>query len=967
MATPQTNLRVRISADLADIKAGLLALRKDLDGVKQGARQALRADNNQFVAGLKQVRAQLGALVASYASLQGVQAFARISDQANQLRGRLKLATKDVQSFNAAQRDTFQIAQRNQVSLATTVDLYSRLSRSTDRLGLGQQKQSALTEAILQAGRLSFASEEGLNAAIVQLGQGLSSGQLRGEELNSVLEQTPRLAQAIQDGLRDLGVKGADDLRKLAKEGQLTPELIVEAILTQQQRLADEAKKIPPTIAGAFTELSNAVLKFVQDSDEANSGAQTIIGFLRAIAENLPSIISLLVTATKIAAGYFLVFRAAPAAIGLATGALKLYKDQVIATNLAQTLGIKQAGGWAVGLKKAGASVFAFFAAWELGTYLKNEFLEVELAGIAFVNNLLIGFERTKLAAVVAAEGIKAAFKGAFNLLRDNLATGLSNYASAMEATDAFGLNAGAAKKLREYADAVRSTGSAWDEFKDKATRAALETEDRVEAIRREFDALATAAIDRKILGDGPDGVDPPDPSGLGGGTGGAAHAAADSLELLKDATERALKQLEQAYADGEISMAQYFARKAELETRAVDIALQVAHAELRSADSVEAQGKALTTIVKLQRDRAEIGPRVAREQAAAERALADELQNLGIRMLELEGNTEAAASIRLGQQFSALRERLLLEGNTLGVELVDRVFNAELAKQRLDSISSRASAAMAAIRSETDYLNSQVELGGMSPVDAERELQRVREATLAQLRTLRAEAEAAYNQAPTPETLAVLRELDTQILQITESQKRFRNEARQGAVDALTGFFTDLSTAAKSFKDAFKDMVLNFIQGLARMASEVLAKQIIFSLFNAFGGGGGSFLKAGGTPLKGIGVKHSGGAPGQGTQRLIPRSTFAAYWGQAPRFHEGVNLKAGEIPAILQEGERVLSRAENARYSEGGRPAPGYRIYNIQDPNFVPDAMGGPDGERVVMNHIGRNPGQVRQLLGIG
>ena len=965
MATPQTNLRVRISADLADIKSGLLALRKDLDGVKQGAREALRADNNQFVAGLKQVRAQIGALVASYASLQGIQAFARISDQANQLSGRLKLATKDVQSFNAAQRDTFAIAQRNQVSLATTVDLYSRLSRSTDRLGLGQQKQSALTESILQAGRLSFASDEGLNAAIVQLGQGLSSGQLRGEELNSVLEQTPRLAQAIQDGLRELGVKGADDLRKLAKEGQLTPEVIVEAILTQQQRLAEEAKKIPPTIAGAFTELSNAVLKFVQDSDEANSGAQTIIGFLRAIAENLPSIISLLVTATKIAAAYFLVFRAAPAAIGLAMGALKLYKDQVIATNLAQTLGIKTATSWASRLKAAAGVAFSAFVGWEIGSYLREEFLEVELAGIAFVNNLLIGFERARLAAVVAGEGIKAAFKGAFNLLRDNLATGLSNYASAIEAVDVFGLNGATSKKLRDFADTVRSSGSAWDEFKAKAEAAALATEDRVEAIRRDFDALAGAAIERKLLGSTENGG-----SGQGGGSGGdtqsKARAAADSLELLKDATERALRQLEQAYADGELSMAQYFARKAELETRAVDIALQVAHAELRSAESVEAQGKALTTIIKLQRDRAEIGPRVAREQAAAEGALADELQNLGIRMLELEGNTEAAAAIRLGQQFSALRERLVLEGNKLGVELIDRVFNAELAKQRLDSISSRASAAMAAIRSETDYLNSQVELGGMSPVDAERELQRVREDTLTQLRTLRAEAEAAYNQAPTPETLAVLRELDTQILQITESQKRFKNEAKQGAIDALTGFFTDLATSAKSFKDAFKDMVLNFIQGLARMASEVLAKQIIFSLFNAFGGGGGSFMKAGGTPLKGIGVKHSGGAPGQGTQRLIPRSTFAAYWGQAPRFHEGVNLKAGEIPAILQEGERVLSRAENSRYSEGGRPAPGYRIYNIQDPNFVPDAMGGPDGERVVMNHIGRNPGQVRQLLGL-
>lgn len=950
MATPQTNLRVRISADLADIKSGLLALRKDLDGVKQGAREALRADNNQFVAGLKQVRAQIGALVASYASLQGIQAFARISDQANQLSGRLKLATKDVQSFNAAQLDTFAIAQRNQVSLATTVDLYSRLSRSTDRLGLGQQKQSALTESILQAGRLSFASDEGLNAAIVQLGQGLSSGQLRGEELNSVLEQTPRLAQAIQDGLRELGVKGADDLRKLAKEGQLTPEVIVEAILTQQQRLAEEAKKIPPTIAGAFTELSNAVLKFVQDSDEANSGAQTIIGFLRAIAENLPSIINLLVTATKITAAYFLVFRAAPAAIGLAMGALKLYKDQVIATSLAQTLGIKTATSWASRLKAAAGVAFSAFVGWEIGTYLKDQFIEVELAGIALVHGLLRGWERIKQGALIAWAGVKVGFETAVDAMQKGLAKLLDGWASATEAFDVFGLNTGMVNKAREWAAKLREGTSSAEGFSDAVARINAETEANLAKIDETMYGLADAAmagrnaVEEAASGSGQGG-------GSGGDTQGKARAAANSLELLKDATERALRQLEQAYADGELSMAQYFARKAELETRAVDIALQVAHAELRSAESVEAQGKALTTIIKLQRDRAEIGPRVAREQAAAERALADELQNLGIRMLEIEGNTEAAAAIRLGQQFAALRERLLQEGNALGVELVDRVFNAELAKQRLDSITSRTSAAMANLRSETDYLSNQVDLGGRSPIDAEQELQRVRETTLQQLRALRDEAMLAYNQAPSAATLAAVRQLDTEILQITESQKKFKMAAQDSGVNALKGFFTDLATGAKSFKDAFRDAVLSFIQGIAQMIAQEWALYAVRMITRAFTGNS--------SPVP-VGVNHGGGMAGHGTTRMIPKSTFAAYWGQAPRFHDGVDLQAGEIPAILQEGERVLSRQENAQYrasAGGGRDRVTTPVVAIGD-QAIADALAGHAGESIVLTHVRNNWG---------
>lgn len=962
MATPQTNLRVRISADLADIKNGLLALRKDLEGVKRGAREALSADNNRFIAGLKQVRAQLVGIAASYASLRGVQAFARLSDEANLLRGRLRLATKDQQSFNKAQRDTFAIAQRNQVSLATTVDLYGRLSRSTQRLGLSDQQQSDLTEAILQAGRLSFASEEGLNSAIVQLGQGLASGQLRGEELNSVLEQTPRLAQAIQDGLRELGVKGAEDLRKLAKEGQLTPELLVNAILTQQDRLASEAKEIPKTIAGAFTELSNAVLRFIQDSDESNTAAQSIIAFLRAIAENLPLIINTMMTATKIAVAYFLVFKAAPATMALATAALAAYKQQVIAISLAKELGIKKAMTWAGAMKAAAGLAFAAFTGWEIGTYLKNQFIEVELAGIALVHGLLVGWEKIKNGAKLSWAIIASSFTATVDLMRRQLAGFLEGWANAAEQVDIFGAGSGAIAKARQWASNLRPVNEETETLAETLARINTETAQNIAQIDKNMYALADAAVAARRAAEGAAGAGGDGGEGAGagaGGDGGLARAAINQLELLQDATQRAMLALERAYEDGEISIRDFFAKKAELERQSIDLALQAAHADLQAATTVEAQGKALTTIIKLQRDRAEIGPRVAREQAAAERELANELQNLGIRLLELEGNTEAAAAVRLGQEFSALREKLLREGNSLGVELVDRVFNAELAKQRLDSISSRTSAALASLRSETDYLSSQVELGGTSPVDAERALQRVREETLVQLRKLRAEAAAAYDQAPTPETLAVLRELDTEILQITESQKRFKNEAKQGAVDALTGFFTDLATGAKSFKDAFKDMVLNFIQGLARMAAQALAQRIILSMFSAFGDGGAS-------PVP-VGVNHGGGMAGQGTKRMIPRSTFAAYWGQAPRFHEGVNLRAGEIPAILQEGERVLSRTENARYSEGGRPAPGVRVFNVMDPSFVPDAMGGPDGEEVVMNHIGRNPGRVRQLLGVG
>lgn len=952
MASPQTNLRVRISADLADIKSGLATLQRDLAGVKRSAATSL-GDNNAFVNGLRRARQELAAIAGTYLSLQGLQTFARLSDQAAQLQGRLRLATRSQAEFNKAQRDTFDIAQRNQVSLETSVDLYGRLGRATRNLGLGQSIQADLTETILQAGRLSFASEQGLDAAIVQLGQGLSSGTLRGEELNSVLEQTPRLGQAIQDGLVELGVKGAENLRKLAKEGQLTPDLIVRAILTQQAKLQAESANLPDTIAGSFTRLSNALLKFINDSNQANSAAQTIIQFLKAVADNLPVIASLLLLGTKLVVAYFLAFRAGPAAIGLATGALTLYKNQVIATNLAQTLGIKTAGTWAGRLKTAAATVAAAFIGWEVGTYLKDEFLEVELAGIALVSGLLTGFERLKLAATILGLGIKSAIAGALNFVRDNTAKGLENFANLAEGADFFGFNAGAVAKARKAADQIRSTGSAYTDFKREAREAAAASKRTVDQILADTDALAKAAIEKKLLGgeeDPAEGVVTPPTTPTGGG-----RAAANNLALLRDAVDRSIRELQRMYDAGEISMRAFFDKKAQLETEAVDLAIRQAQEELRVAETTEQQSAILTDIVKLQRDRAEIGPRAAREQAAAEADLANKLRDVSVRLLELNGNAEAAATVKLVEQFRELRAQLEKEGNKAGLAIVDAVFNKELIGARLQAFQGQMQAAIGALRTTETSVGAQSEAGAIGAAEAEKQIDAARTSSLATLQALRQSVAAYYAETKDPSVLQFLQELDGNIAQVAASQQKFRQQVQDQAINSVTNLFTDLATGAKSAKDALRDFVLGFVQGMAQIAARALATFLVLKLLDAIYPGLGKATAA----SMNVGVGHGGGIAGRlGIRR---EGVSPLLFGNAPRYHGGgiAGLAPDEVPAILRRGEEVITETDPRHRDNGGRGGAGGRVTTpivaIGD-DAVANAMAGVAGEDVVLTHVRNN-----------
>lgn len=153
-----------------------------------------------------------------------------LSDQYKLLNGRLSLVTDSSQDLQRVQQALFQQSQDTRGGYADTVSLYTRLTRATQTLNFSEKQRLDVTKAINQSMIVSGATTEEASRAIIQLSQGLAAGTLRGQDLKSVLEQAPRLAQAIADGLHiQFG-----ELRTLAASGKLTSEEIINAILAQK-------------------------------------------------------------------------------------------------------------------------------------------------------------------------------------------------------------------------------------------------------------------------------------------------------------------------------------------------------------------------------------------------------------------------------------------------------------------------------------------------------------------------------------------------------------------------------------------------------------------------------------------------------------------------------------------------------------------------------------------------------------
>lgn len=202
------------------------------------------------------------------------------------LQNRLKLVTNNQAELNKATEDTFRIAQKTYSAWDSVLQVYQRFSDNAKTLNLTMDDTARLTETVSKAVAISGASAEAADAALVQFGQALASGTLRGEELNSVMEQTPALAKAIAQGM---GIT-VGELRSVAAEGKITSQGIVKALKNVQNDVDALFAKTDITIGQSLTLLNNEITKFVGEAGQGSGAAQALSGSIQVLAENLESI-----------------------------------------------------------------------------------------------------------------------------------------------------------------------------------------------------------------------------------------------------------------------------------------------------------------------------------------------------------------------------------------------------------------------------------------------------------------------------------------------------------------------------------------------------------------------------------------------------------------------------------------------------------------------------------------------------
>lgn len=212
-----------------------------------------------------------------------VRELVRLNDTFVNAQNRIRQVTADTAQLNAVTQELFEIAARTRVGFEATSTLYTRTALAVRNLGLTQRETLQFTESLNQAIVLSGATAQEASAGLIQLSQGLASGTLRGDELRSVLEQLPRVADVIAE---QLGVTRGE-LRLLGQQGKISAETIVEAFQNARDTLQQDFAGTVPTIGQAFAVLRTRVIEFVAKIDEATGASASFARAIITLSDNL--------------------------------------------------------------------------------------------------------------------------------------------------------------------------------------------------------------------------------------------------------------------------------------------------------------------------------------------------------------------------------------------------------------------------------------------------------------------------------------------------------------------------------------------------------------------------------------------------------------------------------------------------------------------------------------------------------
>ena len=290
MATDVDALLLRIEASATKLEKDMAKARGTFD--RQAKAMEKRADDlarkvSASISGAVPDFGRVGAATgATLASVLSVEAIGTYADKWRSVGNLIAAAGGETETLAVRQSTVADIAERARSDLEGTGDLYARLTRSSKDLGASEAEVAVATETVLKGLKISGASAAEAASSALQLSQALQSGVLGGDELRSLLEGAPVIAQAIA---KEFGV-GVGELKKLGSEGKLTATRVFKAIVASADDVEKAFAKTKATTADAFAVLETRAARWIGTSALVRTATDAAGGAVATLGANFGTV-----------------------------------------------------------------------------------------------------------------------------------------------------------------------------------------------------------------------------------------------------------------------------------------------------------------------------------------------------------------------------------------------------------------------------------------------------------------------------------------------------------------------------------------------------------------------------------------------------------------------------------------------------------------------------------------------------
>jgi lambda family phage tail tape measure protein len=921
-----------------------------------------------------------------------------LADAFTNIQNRIRIVTDGVQQLTVVNQALYDIANKTRQSYEGTVETYTRVALSAKALGISQNDLLKFTENLNKAIALSGVNSQTATNGMIQLSQGMAAGRLQGQDLRAVLEDIPTVGDVIAEHFKV--TRG--ELRQMGAEGKITAKDIIEAFTQGGQEINEKFGKTIPTISQGFTVLKNSVVEFVGQVATSSGATTALANALLAIAHNIDPIAR---SVGALAASFLLLGVVIPQvtnAIKLLTFAIASNPLGAIIVVITTTIALLAAFSDEISIGQGHLATLRDIAVatWEeiksglssLASFFKENFgtlytlasqlfsgLDLSIAGILQLYgrylDTVIGLFRGAYNAVVAIwNGLPAAFEsiftsamnGAIKLVESGVNTiigavnKVTSFAGAgsisqvslgqlQQSTAASGSNLGksigdAFKQGFDYSGASDEINKILNRGDDIAQERAIENTER---LRRE--AAARASLNNAGKGS-------PIPDEKTG-----KKTFADYLKNLQD--EVTLLQQDERSREvlkAVLSVEEGLRRKlTDAEKQQLTVVAQ--HIQtLQDAQVFKDYNKQLDQEISLTnlnvRAKAEMQAQYQLEDQLKRKLTATEIALVKAKTDELLAaqDQKAINDVIVGLQ----TQNTLLQTNVK--ERTARATILQLETQLGRQLTPVEAAQITTLTQQNEALQRQAQL--LQEINGPKEdlLQREQD-----LNVLFAQGKITLDQYNTSmrqlavDLTATSNTLQGGILNGLAQIAARSNDLSKTVGDGIVSAFDDATDALVNFAKTGKLNVDSLFSDIAGQLLKLATNELFAELIGGFGGGSG--------PV------HSGpqgsGAGGWAQTGVGLLGALGSLWGFAGGGSFTVGGSGGtdsQLAAFkVTPGERVTVQTPSQQQAASPAASVGVKIVNITDPMEAVNAMSSPEGEKVILNAITRNPNTVRQVIG--